>query len=112
MRRHARHRKHHVPVTPFELQERAVPLAQEGRFGQAIELGSAARTHASTPVRIARCHAGLGDAAEDEASRFELIRAAAPENLERPYELAEQGRLRDLEPAFRQLLTAPGRRAA
>ncbi len=39
-----------------------------------------------------------------KARCFELERAAEPENVERPHALAEQGRFREAEPAFRQLL--------
>jgi tetratricopeptide (TPR) repeat protein len=43
-------------------------------------------------------------AANIKARVFELLLAAEPDNLERPYELLQQGRLLEAEPAFRQLL--------
>ena len=44
MCRNARFRRCDASLTPFELHERAVALAQEGDFGRAIEFGSAALT--------------------------------------------------------------------
>ena len=44
-------------------------------------------------------------AVDIKARCFEILYLSEPETLERPYTLADQGRFREAEPAFRQLLT-------